>query len=140
MQATGLFSSFIDGMKKFYVTRLKGYDPARMCVATLLFEGWYVPFIIFCFLCCCDFLTNDLEMPFLFFVFFIAKPIEQKLILKQPPFFYNVIHAFIIHVFATSPSVSAYHAKPFGHVTISHASPAQVNPASWLNKRRWFTR
>uniref|UniRef100_F6RKU1 Alkylglycerone-phosphate synthase n=1 Tax=Ciona intestinalis TaxID=7719 RepID=F6RKU1_CIOIN len=38
-QADGIFSSFIDGMKKFYVTKIKGYDPSHMCVATLLFEG-----------------------------------------------------------------------------------------------------
>jgi len=39
VQVEGLFSSFIDGMKKFYVTKMKGYDPEKMCVATLLFEG-----------------------------------------------------------------------------------------------------
>jgi len=38
-EAESIFTSFIDGIKKFYVTRLKGYDPANMCVATLLFEG-----------------------------------------------------------------------------------------------------
>nr|CAB3220651.1 alkyldihydroxyacetonephosphate synthase, peroxisomal-like [Phallusia mammillata] len=38
-ESEGIFSSFIDGMKKFYVTKIKGYDPANMCVATLLFEG-----------------------------------------------------------------------------------------------------
>uniref|UniRef100_H2Y724 Alkylglycerone-phosphate synthase n=1 Tax=Ciona savignyi TaxID=51511 RepID=H2Y724_CIOSA len=38
-QAGGIFSSFFNGMKKFYVTKLKGYDPSHMCVATLLFEG-----------------------------------------------------------------------------------------------------
>lgn len=29
----------IDGIKKFYVTKIKGYDPAQMTVATSLFEG-----------------------------------------------------------------------------------------------------
>lgn len=31
--------SFVDGLKKFYVTRIKGFDPKQMCAATLLFEG-----------------------------------------------------------------------------------------------------
>jgi alkyldihydroxyacetonephosphate synthase len=34
-----ILSSFIDGFKKFYITKLKGFDPHQMCVATLLFEG-----------------------------------------------------------------------------------------------------
>ena len=34
-----LFSSFVDGLKKFYITRLKGFDAHQMCAATLLFEG-----------------------------------------------------------------------------------------------------
>lgn len=38
-ETNGLFPSFIDGLKKFYVTKMKGYDPQQMCVATLLFEG-----------------------------------------------------------------------------------------------------
>lgn len=29
----------IDGIKKFYVTKLKGYDPEKMVAATVLFEG-----------------------------------------------------------------------------------------------------
>lgn len=33
------FGSVIDGMKKAYITRLKGFDLDKMCVATLLFEG-----------------------------------------------------------------------------------------------------
>lgn len=33
------FSSVIDGMKKAYITKLKGFDLNKMCVATLLFEG-----------------------------------------------------------------------------------------------------
>lgn len=31
--------SIIDGMKKAYITKLKGFDVNKMCVATLLFEG-----------------------------------------------------------------------------------------------------
>ncbi|XP_076806546.1 alkyldihydroxyacetonephosphate synthase, peroxisomal-like [Clavelina lepadiformis] len=38
-EAESIFTSFMDGIKKFYVTKMKGYDPHRMCVATLLFEG-----------------------------------------------------------------------------------------------------
>lgn len=38
-EVAGMFSSFIDGIKKFYVTKIKRYDPEKMCVATLLFEG-----------------------------------------------------------------------------------------------------
>jgi len=38
-ESENIFTSFIDGLKKFYVTRIKGFDPANMCVATLLFEG-----------------------------------------------------------------------------------------------------
>jgi len=34
-----LLSSLVDGLKKFYITKLKGFDPHQMCVATLLFEG-----------------------------------------------------------------------------------------------------
>lgn len=30
--------SFIDGLKKFYVTKIKGFDPKQICAATLLFE------------------------------------------------------------------------------------------------------
>lgn len=33
------FSSIIEGMKKAYITKLKGFDLNKMCVATLLFEG-----------------------------------------------------------------------------------------------------
>lgn len=32
-------SSIIEGMKKTYITRLKGFDLSKMCVATLLYEG-----------------------------------------------------------------------------------------------------
>ncbi|XP_060523132.1 alkyldihydroxyacetonephosphate synthase [Cylas formicarius] len=31
--------ALLDGLKKFYITKLKGFDPDRMCVMTLLFEG-----------------------------------------------------------------------------------------------------
>ena len=34
-----ILSSFIDGFKKFYITKLKGFDHHQMCAATLLFEG-----------------------------------------------------------------------------------------------------
>lgn len=30
---------FIDMVKKFYVTKIKGYDPEKMVAATCLFEG-----------------------------------------------------------------------------------------------------
>lgn len=33
------FASVIEGMKKMYITKLKGFDVNKMCVATLLFEG-----------------------------------------------------------------------------------------------------
>jgi len=29
----------VDLLKKYYVTKIKGYDPMKMCVATCLFEG-----------------------------------------------------------------------------------------------------
>ncbi|EDO44915.1 predicted protein [Nematostella vectensis] len=34
-----LFKSMVDGLKAIYLTKFKGYDPACLCVATLLFEG-----------------------------------------------------------------------------------------------------
>ncbi|KAK3596239.1 hypothetical protein CHS0354_030884 [Potamilus streckersoni] len=34
-----IFSSFVDGLKKFYITKIKGFDPHTLAVATLLFEG-----------------------------------------------------------------------------------------------------
>jgi len=37
--AASVFQSFMDGLKKFYVTRVKGFDPYKICVATLVFEG-----------------------------------------------------------------------------------------------------
>ena len=33
------FKAFIDSVKKFYVTRVKGFEPERMAVCTLVFEG-----------------------------------------------------------------------------------------------------
>lgn len=33
------FGSIVDGMKKVYITKLKGFDIHKMCVATLMFEG-----------------------------------------------------------------------------------------------------
>lgn len=33
------FASMIEGMKKVYITKLKGFDLNKMAVATLLFEG-----------------------------------------------------------------------------------------------------
>lgn len=33
------FSSIVEGMKKAYLTKFKGFDVQKMCVATLLFEG-----------------------------------------------------------------------------------------------------
>ncbi|KAM3861770.1 alkyldihydroxyacetonephosphate synthase, peroxisomal [Diretmus argenteus] len=38
-QVSSIFTSFLDGLKKFYITKFKGFDPHRLCVATLLFEG-----------------------------------------------------------------------------------------------------
>lgn len=35
----GFFNNFIDGLKKFLLTKLKGYDLKKIAVATLLFEG-----------------------------------------------------------------------------------------------------
>lgn len=36
---TGIVASFVDGIKKFLLTRVKGYDLKKISVATLLFEG-----------------------------------------------------------------------------------------------------
>ncbi|XP_071603348.1 alkyldihydroxyacetonephosphate synthase, peroxisomal isoform X3 [Heliangelus exortis] len=38
-QVASIFTSFLDGLKKFYITKFKGFDPNLLCVATLLFEG-----------------------------------------------------------------------------------------------------
>lgn len=36
---TGIVASFVDGLKKFLLTKVKGYDLKKIAVATLLFEG-----------------------------------------------------------------------------------------------------
>ena len=33
-----LIQSLVDGFKKFYVTKLKGFEPEKICAATLLFQ------------------------------------------------------------------------------------------------------
>uniref|UniRef100_A0A6Q2ZIC0 Alkylglycerone-phosphate synthase n=1 Tax=Esox lucius TaxID=8010 RepID=A0A6Q2ZIC0_ESOLU len=38
-QVSSIFTSFVEGLKKFYITKFKGFDPHQLCVATLLFEG-----------------------------------------------------------------------------------------------------
>lgn len=38
-ESKSLLQSFIEGIKKFYITKLKGFDPHKLAVATLLFEG-----------------------------------------------------------------------------------------------------
>ncbi|XP_067932186.1 alkyldihydroxyacetonephosphate synthase, peroxisomal-like [Watersipora subatra] len=38
-EVSSYIQSFVDGLKKFYVTRVKGFDPYKICVATLVFEG-----------------------------------------------------------------------------------------------------
>uniref|UniRef100_A0AAQ4R1S2 Alkylglycerone-phosphate synthase n=1 Tax=Gasterosteus aculeatus aculeatus TaxID=481459 RepID=A0AAQ4R1S2_GASAC len=38
-QVSSMFTSFLEGLKKFYITKFKGFDPDCLCVATLLFEG-----------------------------------------------------------------------------------------------------
>lgn len=35
----GFFHGIIDGLKRTYVTKIKGFDVKKMCVATLVFEG-----------------------------------------------------------------------------------------------------
>lgn len=37
--ATSVFAAFLDKCKTFYVTKIKGFDPNQLTVATLLFEG-----------------------------------------------------------------------------------------------------
>jgi len=39
MESKSSLQSLVDGFKKFYITKIKGFDPHKMCVATLLFEG-----------------------------------------------------------------------------------------------------
>ncbi|XP_074653203.1 alkyldihydroxyacetonephosphate synthase, peroxisomal-like [Tubulanus polymorphus] len=38
-ESSSFIHSFLDGIKKFYVTKIKGFDPTQLTVATLLFEG-----------------------------------------------------------------------------------------------------
>lgn len=38
-EAESFLTSISDALKKFYLTRVKGFDVNQMCVATLLFEG-----------------------------------------------------------------------------------------------------
>uniref|UniRef100_A0A8C5P0N0 Alkylglycerone-phosphate synthase n=2 Tax=Jaculus jaculus TaxID=51337 RepID=A0A8C5P0N0_JACJA len=38
-QVSSIFTSFVDGLKKFYITKFKGFDTNQLSVATLLFEG-----------------------------------------------------------------------------------------------------
>ena len=33
-----MLQGFVDGLKKLYVTKFKGFDPKKICAATLLFE------------------------------------------------------------------------------------------------------
>lgn len=35
----GMFGNFVDGFKNFYLTKLKGYDIEKICVATIVMEG-----------------------------------------------------------------------------------------------------
>lgn len=39
VESKSLVTNFMDGLKKFYITKLKGFDPTKLAVATLLFEG-----------------------------------------------------------------------------------------------------
>jgi len=38
-ESKSVFTNFMDGLKKLYITKIKGFDLHRMAVATLLFEG-----------------------------------------------------------------------------------------------------
>lgn len=38
-ESKSVFTNFMDGLKKFYITRIKGFDLHTIAVATLLFEG-----------------------------------------------------------------------------------------------------
>jgi hypothetical protein len=35
----GYFGLLLDGLKKMYITKIKGFDVDQMCVSTLVFEG-----------------------------------------------------------------------------------------------------
>ncbi|KAK0067379.1 alkyldihydroxyacetonephosphate synthase peroxisomal [Biomphalaria pfeifferi] len=39
VESKSILSNFLDGLKKLYITKLKGFDPMKLSVATLLFEG-----------------------------------------------------------------------------------------------------
>jgi len=39
VQDSGIWKGIMDAAKKFYITKLKGFDEFELCVATLLFEG-----------------------------------------------------------------------------------------------------
>lgn len=38
----GYYGHLIQGLKKMYVLKIKGYDVNQMCAMTLMFEGSYV--------------------------------------------------------------------------------------------------
>ena len=38
-EVKSIFASFVEGLKKVYITRIKGFDLHKISVATLLFEG-----------------------------------------------------------------------------------------------------
>jgi alkyldihydroxyacetonephosphate synthase len=38
----GYFGLFLEGLKKMYITKIKGFDVNQMCVTTLVFEGIYL--------------------------------------------------------------------------------------------------
>jgi hypothetical protein len=45
-EVSSFLSSFVEGLKKLYITKIKGFDLHKIAVATLLFEGakdvsWY---------------------------------------------------------------------------------------------------
>lgn len=40
----GYFGLLLDGLKKMYITKIKGFDVDQMCVTTLVFEGTYERF------------------------------------------------------------------------------------------------
>ena len=46
-ETASMLQSFVDGFKKFYITKFKGFDPKEICAATLLFEV-YICFIQKC--------------------------------------------------------------------------------------------
>ena len=39
---TGIMGLLTDGIKKVYLTRIRGFDINTICVATLLFEGMWI--------------------------------------------------------------------------------------------------